>query len=325
MAIGIFVALLLTFTFEKCSAESIPEIYEADIVAIFVSGSELQLSVESLQAAVVLGVDDANKKYPHIRFNLKLKNDSKTCFNNYAGVLAAEEYYQSRVTAFVGPACSRALDPVSRMASYWNVPIYTAGGIDMLFSLKNIFSTLTRVSFSIDQVTKFILHILMEFQWRHIAIFVDESESSETIIRRSLSETIKQTDYEMFPIYKEFNSSLQPNYKQMLQDARKGARVFVLLACGKTVRSIMLAGYELGMENGEYAFLSIELLKNQLHSEQFNWYTPNDKKNKEARKMYESLMIISIRVPVREEYQIFINDVKETAKNKFSSILESSS
>ncbi|GBO29402.1 Receptor-type guanylate cyclase gcy-28, partial [Araneus ventricosus] len=87
----------------------------------------------------------------------------------------------------------------------------------------------------------------------------------------------------------------------------------------------MLAGYELGMENGEYAFLSIELLKNQLHSEQFNWYTPNDKKNKEARKMYESLMIISIRVPVREEYQIFINDVKEIAKNKFSSILESSS
>ncbi|GBM47008.1 hypothetical protein AVEN_42462-1, partial [Araneus ventricosus] len=66
--------------------------------------------------------------------------------------------------------------------------------------------------------------ILMEFQWRHIAIFVDESESSETIIRRSLSETIKQTDYEMFPVYKEFNSSLQPNYKQMLQDARKGAR-----------------------------------------------------------------------------------------------------
>ncbi|KAF8795122.1 Atrial natriuretic peptide receptor 1 like protein [Argiope bruennichi] len=325
MVLSTFAALLLTFALEKYCAESIPTIYEANIVAIFVSESELQLSGESLQAAVVLGVEDANKRYPHIRFNLKLKNDSKTCFHNYAGVLAAEEYYKSQVTAFVGPACSKALEPVSRMASYWNVPVYTAGGIDMLFSLKNIFSTLTRVSFSIDQVTKFILHILMEFQWRHIAIFVDESEASETILRRSLSEIIKQADYEMFPIYKEFNSSQKPNYKQMLQDANKTARVFIILACGGTVRSILLAGYDLGMENGEYAFLSIELLKNQLYSKQFNWYKPNDKRNKEARKMYESLLIISIRVPVREEYQLFIKDMKEIAKKKFSAILESSS
>ncbi|GFT06654.1 atrial natriuretic peptide receptor 3 [Nephila pilipes] len=133
--------------------------YEANIVAIFVSESELQLNVESLQAAVILGVEEVNKLYPHIQFNLKLKNDSNKCFDSYAGVLAAEEYYRSRVSAFVGPACSRALDPVSRMASYWDVPIYTAGGVDTLFSLKHIFSTLTRVSFSMDQVTKFMVHV----------------------------------------------------------------------------------------------------------------------------------------------------------------------
>ncbi|GIY96308.1 atrial natriuretic peptide receptor 3 [Caerostris extrusa] len=216
--------LLIIFTFhllliiEKYSTETVSQNYEADIVAIFVSESELQLNVQSLQAAVTLAVDDVNKLYPNIKFNLKLKNDSKTCFNNNAGVLAAEEYYLSRVTAFIGPACSRALDPVGRMASHWNVPIYTAGGIDTLFSAKNIFNTLTRISFSIDQVTKFLLN------WQHIAIFVDESESSETILRRSFSETVRDSNYQIYPIYKEFLSSSLPNYKRMLLDASKGAR-----------------------------------------------------------------------------------------------------
>ncbi|GFV90466.1 atrial natriuretic peptide receptor 3 [Trichonephila clavipes] len=224
MLLNTFAVLLLILNTKKYSAESKNKSYEADIVAIFVSESELQLNMESLQAAILLGVDDVNKMYPHIKFNLKLKNDSNKCFENLAGVLAAEEYYRSRVTAFVGPACSRALDPVSRMASYWDIPIYTAGGVDNLFSLKNIFKTLTRVSFSVDQVTKFMVHILKEFRWKHIAIFVDESEASEAILRRSLSETIRNADYEIFPTYKEFFGSPSLNYKKMLQDASKEAR-----------------------------------------------------------------------------------------------------
>ncbi|GFY60622.1 atrial natriuretic peptide receptor 1 [Trichonephila inaurata madagascariensis] len=41
--------------------------------------------------------------------------------------------------------------------------------------------------------------------------------------------------------------------------------------------------------------------------------------------MYESLMIISIRVPVREEYQLFIKNIQETSRKKFSLNLESAS
>ncbi|KAG8179782.1 hypothetical protein JTE90_002822 [Oedothorax gibbosus] len=298
--------------------------FEADIVALFVATSELQLNLQSLQAAVILGVDDANRMYQNIQFNVKLKNDSQTCFENYAGVLAAEEYYTSRVTAFVGPACSKALDSVSRMASYWGVPIYTAGGIDTLFSSKTVFKTLTRVSFSMDQVSKFVINILEEFQWKHIAILVDESETSENILRQSLHKSFRNIDYKIFPVYKEFFSTLSPNYTKMLKDGSKAARVFILLACGETVRSILLAAYDLGMDRGDYAFLSVELIKNQVSSKQFSWYKPNDKRNKDARKIYESLMVIAVRVPVRSEYKTFIRNIQELSKKKFSSIIETS-
>lgn len=150
------------------------EDFEANIVAIFATESELQLNTEAVQVAVFLGVQQANRLYPHIKFNVFFRNDSNTCFENQAGVLAAESYYKGKVTAFVGPACSKALDPVSRMASYWGLPIYTAGGVDTLFSRKHLFSTLTRLSFSLDQVCKFIVNVstcFTQFTRQKIVIF----------------------------------------------------------------------------------------------------------------------------------------------------------
>lgn len=142
------------------------EEYEANIVGIFTADSELQLNTVAIKASVILGVKQVNKLHPNIKFKLKLRNDTSSCFENRAGVFAAEEYYKGKVTAFLGPACGKALEPVSRMASYWGVPVYTAGGVDVLFSQKKLFSTLTRLSFSLDQVCKFLLNVST-----HIHIF----------------------------------------------------------------------------------------------------------------------------------------------------------
>ncbi len=38
---------------------------------------------------------------------------------------ASEMYYNDKVIAFVGPGCTYALDPVARLAGYWNIPIIT--------------------------------------------------------------------------------------------------------------------------------------------------------------------------------------------------------
>jgi len=63
--------------------------------------------------------------------------------------LAAEKFYNSKVNVFIGPICTIALDPVARMASYWNVPVFTAGGVGVDFSNKRTFTTLTRMAFSL--------------------------------------------------------------------------------------------------------------------------------------------------------------------------------
>ncbi len=42
-------------------------------------------------------------------------------------------YYMDGIMALIGPACTYALDPVARLAAYWNIPIFTG-----MYKLKNM-------------------------------------------------------------------------------------------------------------------------------------------------------------------------------------------
>lgn len=91
------------------------------------------------------------------------------------------------IHAIFGPACDEALDQVARMAGYWNIPIFTAGGFDASFSDKSIYPTLTRLSFSLDRVSHFMTQIFRENDWHHIALIVDESDPNMMLVRKSLA------------------------------------------------------------------------------------------------------------------------------------------
>lgn len=51
-----------------------------------------------------------------------------SCSGSLAPGLAADMHFISDVIAFVGPACLFALEPVARLAAYWNTSIITGMG-----------------------------------------------------------------------------------------------------------------------------------------------------------------------------------------------------
>ena len=53
---------------------------------------------------------------------------SRQLFVLFAGI-AADLYYKEGVVAFIGPGCTYALDPVARLAGYWNIPIVTGASL----------------------------------------------------------------------------------------------------------------------------------------------------------------------------------------------------
>lgn len=126
--------------------------FQASLVGIFVAESELPIYFEIIKPTLHLAAEEATRRYPNIFFNIVVRNGSNTCYTNVAGVYAAEEYYIRKATAFIGPSCSLALDTVARMASYWNIPVFTGGGISDSFANKGIFSSLTRLSFSLSKL-----------------------------------------------------------------------------------------------------------------------------------------------------------------------------
>nr|CAD7409148.1 unnamed protein product [Timema poppensis] len=51
-----------------------------------------------------------------------------SCSGRRAPGLAADMHFNDKVIAFIGPACAFALEPVARLAAYWNRPIITGMG-----------------------------------------------------------------------------------------------------------------------------------------------------------------------------------------------------
>lgn len=113
---------------------------------------ELPIYYEVMKPSLELAIDNVRQKYPHLKFQLTALRDNNTCEENVLGALAAEEFYLRKVSVLIGPICSRAVDPVGRLASFWKVPLITAGGVGVEFSNKDLFKTLTRISFSLGSI-----------------------------------------------------------------------------------------------------------------------------------------------------------------------------
>ncbi|UYV71936.1 hypothetical protein LAZ67_9001208 [Cordylochernes scorpioides] len=134
--------------------------------------SDIAVRSEAISAALRLAVSQLTQTYPSIHFHLDIQQNMGS-----SGALAAEAYLLHGATVFFGPACSADLEPVARMASYWDIPVFTAGGVAARFGNKNIYRTLTRLAFSLDRVRSFLEAVLGQFGWRHVALVHDPDDT----------------------------------------------------------------------------------------------------------------------------------------------------
>lgn len=91
----------------------------------------------------------------------------------------------------------------------------------------------------------------------------------------------------------------------------------IIVASGNLLRQILLEGHTLGMGNGEYSFLTIELIKSKATLSESSWYRTGDKRNKDARDMFESLLQVAVRVPTSSRYSNFVHQVIQRSHTQF--------
>lgn len=163
------------------------KIFHVQVTAIHVDKAEFPLSKLLFKLTLKLALSSAEKRLESRRIKLSLNvRSANTCSSQFAGAVAAEEYYIRKARLFIVSGCDDAIRGVSRLASAWRVPVMTAAGFGVDLNDKSIHSTLVRVAFSLKNAVRFLIKILKSFSWHRVNLIVDESDANSFALKDSI-------------------------------------------------------------------------------------------------------------------------------------------
>lgn len=229
--LAIYVLVLFSTLVHNVFSSQSNSSFSSKMVVMLNDDDHLPFSYTRTVPAFQLALERVSRTYPHIEFAMTFKNISKSCSPGLAAVFAAEEFYLNSMDVIFGPGCSNALNAVSRMSGYWNVPLFTAAGFDAMFADKNLYSTLTRLAFSLDRVSDFMLSVLQEFAWHHASLIVDVASILDMDFAASLERVFHLEDIQSRRNHSirlsrvELNSSRAANnFTSLLHEAKSTSR-----------------------------------------------------------------------------------------------------
>ncbi|XP_058797480.1 atrial natriuretic peptide receptor 1 isoform X1 [Phymastichus coffea] len=279
------------------------------------------LSVHNVQLRKVQG------SYPH-------------CSGATAPGLSADMHFRDNAIAFIGPACAFALEPVARLAAYWNTPIITGMGDQPpsegelsvtsgilgrlhkwknessgIFKDKSKYPTLTRMSYCQCRLKLVFSSIFKEFGWSHVALILDRSDLFSLTVGKNLEYGLRKKGLLKFVRELDGNSEEEP-YHFYLRDASMYARVVILSVRGTLVRRFMLAAHRLDMTRGDWTFLDVEIFQGSYWGDH-DWEM-GDEEDGAARKAYEALLRVSLLQPTSPRFQDFAESVRQRAQSDYN-------
>uniref|UniRef100_A0A8D8TCN0 Guanylate cyclase n=3 Tax=Cacopsylla melanoneura TaxID=428564 RepID=A0A8D8TCN0_9HEMI len=314
-----------------------------NVGVLMASRLDSPFDLERCAPAVDLALEDVNKNLlaTHNVKLLKVQASYPSCSGAIAPGLAADMFFKDNVIAFVGPACAFALDPVARLAAYWNRPIITGMGDQPpsegqlsvtsgilgrlqkwkndsnsgIFKDKSEYPTLTRMSYCQCRLKIVFSSIFNEFGWKHVALILDRSDLFSLIVGKNLESGLKKNG--LLSFVRELDGN-DDDWKcdQLLKDASMYARVVILSVRGFLVRKFMLAAHSMGMTRGGWTFLDVEIVQGSYWGDH-DWEN-GDGNDAAARKAYESLLRVSLLEPTSASYHDFSELVKERARKHYN-------
>ncbi|XP_038211303.1 atrial natriuretic peptide receptor 1 [Zerene cesonia] len=241
--------------------------------------------LERCGPAVDLALNKVNEKFlAHHNVELqKVQGSYPSCSGAIAPGLAADMHFKDDVIAFIGPACAFALEPVARLAAYWNTPIITGMG---------------------DQ----------RFGWAHVALLLDKSDLFSLTVGKSLEWGLRKEG--VLKAVRELDGNERESCEALLRDVSMYARVVILSVRGSLVREFLLAAHSLGMTRGDWAFLDVEIFQGGYWGE--TGWAAGDERDAAARAAYEALLRVSLKLPTGDRFDEFADTVRSMARQHYN-------
>ncbi|XP_066996048.1 atrial natriuretic peptide receptor 1 [Anabrus simplex] len=307
-----------------------------NVGVLMASHLDSPFDLERCGPAVDMALEEVNNLFlkKHKVCLNKVQASYPSCSGETAPGLAADMHFLNKVIAFIGPACAFALEPVARLAAYWNTPIITGMGDQPpseealsvtsgilsrlnkwknssqgIFKDKTQYPTLTRMSYCPCRLKLVFASVFALFGWKHVALIIDRSDLFSLTVGKNLEHGLRRADLIRF--VKELDGNDEGPLEHYLQDASMYARVVILSVRGTLVRKFMLAAHSLGMTKGDWVFLDVEIFPGPYWGDH-DWKM-EDSHDDVARQAYEALLRVSLLQPTSEKYNEFSNKVRRRA------------
>ncbi|XP_067654035.1 atrial natriuretic peptide receptor 1-like [Haliotis asinina] len=244
--------------------------------------------------------------------------DSK-CSGTEGPLEAIDLYKHSNAHVFIGPACDYAVAPVARFSERWGIPVLTAGALVSAFQDKSEYNLLTRMVGPYNKVGDFVLNILTHFKWQHVGILYSNHKygankgNSDCFFQMEAIYLAVKKSFPIRPWHKSFLPTLgDDQLKALLQEAMNKTRVIVLCASHDTVRNIMIQFADLGLDNGEYVVINMDMFSKWQGESTVPWFREGDttERNTQAKKAFESVLTVTHRRPSSAEFAMFSKEVR---------------
>ncbi|ESO97952.1 hypothetical protein LOTGIDRAFT_153062 [Lottia gigantea] len=299
-------------------ATYVTSVTEIKIGTLLISEHHAPYTMERVGPALDVAFDEINSNILNESYKLvqvKVAYDN-ICNARYATGVASKLYYEEKIVALIGPACSYALDGVARLAGFWNIPIVTGLGDGGMFKNKTDYPTLTRFSYCQCRMRKVFGSVFKQFNWTDIVVIYDVNDGHTDILGNTLKEGLQKGG--IFPFMIPYYGKENNNFSSILQEASVHARIIVLIVPGESLRQFLLAAFGLGYTTGDYVFFDVELFSFPGQYWGNHDWRRGDDKDTEAKTAFESLLRVSWQEPSGMGWMNFSCNVKDIALSKYN-------
>ncbi|TKS78058.1 Atrial natriuretic peptide receptor 3 [Collichthys lucidus] len=276
---------------------------DIDVLAFLPQNNSYLFSRARVEPAILYAqqrLETGGGQYSGFRFNIKFENSD--CVND-AMFKLLDRSCGHKPDLILGPACEYEAAAVVRLASYWNIPVISAGALAAGFSNKNTeYSHLTRIAPSYVKMAETFTAMFEHFTWRSALLILH---------RVAEADTEERTDDGHLCFYL---SSLHPHTETetYITSCVLSRAVVIMCMEADKIREIMLAAHRRRLTNGNYMFFNVELF-NATSYGNGSWKR-GDKYDNDARQAYASLNTVTLLRTVKPEFENFSMEMKESVK-----------
>ncbi|KAL5020119.1 hypothetical protein ScPMuIL_003011 [Solemya velum] len=219
---------------------------------------------------------------------------------------------QSLILILTG--CTDTVEIIGLMAASWDIPIITPVASGPALANKIRYNTLTRLSADFTKYANFYVKVLNSFNWTDLTFITDNTHI-----------TMHEIPEAFIPIFKEKGIRARTVHydrgfgdEQVLKEASKTARVFVVINFPHKIRPLIKTAIRLGMTTGDYAFLVFRIAANyEGVGDQRKPFT-DEYDTDEMRKAYEVVMLTDWTRGSGPVYDAFDDYVRNVSLVKYN-------